>query len=57
MALKLGWIKRYVRSTAKWTVFPKNFEMDDMYKYGRNYVDRIYEITFNPFWKNGVIFM
>ena len=47
MALKIGLInKRYLRSTAKLTVFPKALGMDDMYEYGCKYVDRIYEITF-----------
>ena len=51
MALKAGWIKRYLSSTAKWTNFPDHFEFRDICTYGENYIDRIYEFTDNPFWK------
>ena len=52
MALKAGWIKRYLSSTAKWTAFPDHFEFGGVCTYGENYIDRIYEITDNPFWKD-----
>ena len=52
MALKAGWIKRYLSSNAKWTNFPDHFEFRDICTYGKNYIDRIYDITDNPFWKN-----
>ena len=52
MALKLGWIKRYLSSKANWTNFPDYFEFREICSYGKNYIDRIYDITDNPFWKN-----
>ena len=51
MALKAGWIKRNLSSTAKWTNFPEHFEFRDICTYGENYIDSIYDFTDNPFWK------
>ena len=51
MALKTGWIKRFMTSSAKWTNFPDHFEFGDICTYVENYIDRIYDITYNPFWK------
>ena len=52
MALKAGWIKRYLSSIAKWTSLPDYYEFGEICTYGENYIDRIYEITYNPFWKD-----
>ena len=30
-ALKLGWLKRFLRSNSKWTVFPKEFELEGFF--------------------------
>ena len=52
MALKAGWLKRYLSSIAKWTSFPNYFKFGEICSYGENYIDRIYEITYNSFWKD-----
>ena len=49
-ALKLGWLKRYLRSTSKWTTFPKDFELDGVFMYGPDYIDRIEAMVTYPFW-------
>ena len=57
-ALKLSWLKRYLRSSGKWTVFPNDFELWDVFKYGPDYLVRILELTSNavlskePIWLN-----
>ena len=52
MALKAGWIKRYLSSIAKWTSLPDYYEFGEICTYSENYIDRIYEITYNPFWRD-----
>ena len=32
-ALELSWLKRYIKSNSKWTVFPNNFELWDVFTY------------------------
>ena len=49
-SLKIGWLKRYVRSNAKWCSVPDDFELYDLFKYGIDFIDRISELTFNSFW-------
>ena len=49
-ALKLGWLKRYLRSNSKWTLFPKDFDIDGVFIYGPDYIDRLEAIISNPFW-------
>ena len=51
-AMKLGWLKRFIKSSSKWTVFPNAMELGDVFTYGPNFIDRIVEFTSNPFWKN-----
>ena len=51
-ALKLGWLKRFIRSNSKWTVFPKDFELEGVFIYGPDYIERIEAMTDNPFWLN-----
>ena len=51
-ALKIGWIKRYINTKSKWSVVPYNFDFDGLFKYGVDYIERLLEITFNPFWLN-----
>ena len=49
-SLKIGWLKRYVRSSAKWCSFPDDFELYTLFKFGIDFIDRIIELTSNPFW-------
>ena len=51
-ALKLGWLKRYIRSNSKWTVFPNDFELEGVFIYGPDYLERIDAMISNPFWIN-----
>ena len=30
-ALKLGWLKRFLKSNSKWTIFPKDFELEGVF--------------------------
>ena len=50
--MKLSWLRRYIRSSGKWTVIPNDFELFDIFKFGPDYLDRIIELTSNPFWKD-----
>ena len=36
----------------KWSVIPYNCDFDGLFKYGVDYIERLLEITFNPFWLN-----
>ena len=49
-SLKLGWLKRYLRSNSKWTIFPKDFEIDGVFIYSPDYIDRLDAMISNPFW-------
>ena len=49
-SLKIGWLKRYVKSSAKWCSIPGDFELYDLFKYGTDFIDRIIELTSNLFW-------
>ena len=66
-ALKLGWLKMFLKSNSKWTVFPKEFELEGVFHYGADFIERIEAMTTNPFWhdvltalktlwKNSIIF-
>ena len=50
--LKLSWLRRYIKSSGKWTVIPNDFELFGIFKFGPDYLDRIIELTSNPFWKD-----
>ena len=43
-ALKLGWLKIYLKSFSKWTVYPKSFELG-VFNYGPGF--RIEKMTSN----------
>ena len=49
-SLKLSWLKRYLRSTSKWTIFPNNFELWEVFTYGPDILNKLKEITSNKFW-------
>ena len=49
-ALKLSWLKRYQRSTSKWTIFPNNFDLWEVFTYGPDILDKLRETTANQFW-------
>ena len=51
-ALKIGWLRRYIVTHSKWSVIPYNCDFDGLFKYGVDYIERLLEITFNPFWLN-----
>ena len=51
-SLKIGLLKRYVRSSSKWCVIPDDFELYNVFKYGIDSIKRIQEMTLNPFWKD-----
>ena len=49
-ALKIGWLKRYLRTDSKWKIILMEAEFSGLFGYGVAYLDRIIEMTFNPFW-------
>ena len=51
-ALKLGWLKRFIKSSSKWTVFPKELELEGVFCYGPDYIERIEGMNSNPFWQD-----
>ena len=51
-AQKIDWLKRYNNTKSKWSVVPYNFDFDGLFKYGVDYIERLLEMTFNPFWLN-----
>ena len=51
-ALKIGWLKRYLRTDSKWKVIPMEAELSGLFTYGVAYLNRIIEMTFNPFWND-----
>ena len=48
--LKLSWLRRFLKSKSKWTIFPNSFELIDAFVYGPEYLSRIIEMTSNRFW-------
>ena len=51
-SLKLGWLKRYLISKGKWTVFPNDFELWEVFTYGPDILDKVLELTSNKFWQD-----
>ena len=51
-SLKIGWLKRYIRSNSKWCGITDDFELYNVFRFGLDLIDRIREMTFNPFWKD-----
>ena len=51
-ALELGWLKRFQKSSSKWTTFPKELELEGVFCYGPDYIDRIEGLNSNPFWQD-----
>ena len=51
-SLKLGWLKRFLKSNSKWTIFPKEFELEGVFCYGPDYIERIEGLNSNAFWQD-----
>ena len=49
-SLKLSWLRRYIGSNSKWTIFPDYFDLWEVFTYGPDILDRIKETTSNKFW-------
>ena len=49
-ALEIGWLKRYISTKSKWTITPFVNEFDGLFRFGIDYIERLLEMTFNPFW-------
>ena len=43
-ALKLSWLKTYLRSSSKWTTYPKDMELEGVFIYRLVYIARIEEL-------------
>ena len=54
-ALKLGWLKRFNKSNSKWTIIPTEFELEGVFCYGSDYIERIEGLNSNPFWHDVLI--
>ena len=50
-ALKLGWLKRYLSSNGKWKVFLHMEDFHEIFNYGNDFAERMYEIVQIPFWR------
>ena len=48
--MKLSWLKRYLKSKGKWTVFPNDFELWEVFSYGPDILDKLLELTSNKCW-------
>ena len=48
--LKLGWLKRFLKSNSKWTRIPQEFDLEQCFIYGPDFIERIMEMTTNRFW-------
>ena len=49
-SLKLSWLKRYICSNSKWTKFPNDFDLWEVFIYGPDILEKIKEMTSNKFW-------
>ena len=54
-SLKLGWIKRLLRSDSKWTTFPTVWGIYDMFTFGPDKLEATKEVIYNPFWYDFII--
>ena len=51
-ALKIGWLKRYLQTNSKWKSVTNAFKFSGLFICGRDFIERMIDITFNPFWQN-----
>ena len=51
-ALKLGWLKRFLSSNGKWKIFLDMEDFHEIFNYGNDYTERMYEIIQIPFWRD-----
>ena len=51
-SLKKGWLKRFIRTSAKWKESPKNFDLSNVFKFRTDCIERVYELIFNLFWRD-----
>ena len=49
-SLKLGWLKRYLKSDGKWKAYADLVEFEDIFKFGNAFTDRVMGISQVPFW-------
>ena len=49
-SLKLSWLKRYLCSNSKWTKFPNDFDLWEVFLYGPDILEKLKETTSNKFW-------
>ena len=50
--LKLSWLRRYLRSRGKCTIFPNEFDMSKVFTFGVDCLEKISEEIRNKFWKD-----
>ena len=48
--LKIGWLKRFLKSNSKWIRIPQEFDLEQCFIYGPDFIERIMEMTTNRFW-------
>ena len=44
------WAKRFLKSESKWTIFPRDMELEKAFSFGPDYLERTEETSLNPFW-------
>ena len=48
--MKLGWLKRYLKSDGKWKAYADLVEFEDIFKFGNAFTESVMEISQVPFW-------
>ena len=51
-SLKLGWLKRYLKSDGKWKIFADLVDFEDIFKFGNAFTERVMEIAQVLFWSD-----
>ena len=43
---KMSWAKRFLKSNSKWTIFPKDMELEKAFDYGLDYLEKEWKAPF-----------
>ena len=56
-SLKLGWLRRYLKTNGKWKIFLDLEDFQDIFNYGSDFIERMSEIIQIPFWNNVLCYL
>ena len=51
-SLKLGWLKRYLKSDGKWKIFADLVDFNEIFSFGSAFTERVMEIAQVSFWSD-----